>query len=93
MICNEDNIFVILKNGKNGSIRMPGSVFTNRHVCSKIYELSDVSVRCGTHIFIYISILWIPKSQQVLGFDDIEVFAYLVFFRKQIAFRLYTLFA
>ena len=42
---------------------MPGSVSTNRHVCSKRYEPSNVYVRCGTHIFIHLRILWIPKSQ------------------------------
>ena len=57
-------IIVILKNGKNGSISMPGSVSMNKHVCSKRYELSNVSVRCGTHFFIHLRILWIPKSQQ-----------------------------
>ena len=39
------NIFVISKNGKNGSINMPGSVSTNRHVCSKKYEPNNVFVR------------------------------------------------
>ena len=55
-------LFVILKNGENGSISMPGSVSTNRHVRSKRYEPSNVSVRCGTHFFTHLRILWIPKS-------------------------------
>ena len=46
---------------------MSGSVSTNRHVCSKRYEPSNVSVRCGTHIFIHLRILWIPKSQHDLN--------------------------
>ena len=52
-----------MKNGKNGSINKPGSVSTNRHICSKKYESNNVSVRSETHIFIHLSILWIPKSQ------------------------------
>ena len=45
---------------------MSGSVSMNKHVCLKRYEPSNVSVRCGTHFFIYLRILWIPKSQHTL---------------------------
>ena len=46
---NDDEVneyfFVLEKNGKNGSINMPRSVSTNRHVCSKKYNPNNVSVR------------------------------------------------
>ena len=60
----EVRFFFIMKNGKNRSINKPGSVSSNRHVCSKKYEPNNVFVRSGTHIFIHLRILWIPKSQQ-----------------------------
>ena len=46
IICSEvRRIFCYIKNGKNKSINNPGNVSTNRHVGSKRYEPSNVSVR------------------------------------------------
>ena len=46
MICSKvRRIFVIIKNGKNGSINNLESVSMNRHVGLKMYEPSKVSVR------------------------------------------------
>ena len=59
MICSEiRRIFVIFKNGKTGSINNLKSVSTNKHIGSKMYEPSKVSVRRGTHLFIHL----IPKD-------------------------------